>query len=944
MTTRPQKHRRVLAALGVLAVSSLVAQATPANRAALEKHYEKFLTKNLARCTTCHLPSEHKNPESLDEFPHNAFGARLRAEGGRMGADELRKDIPARLKRVAHEDSDGDGIENETELLLGHNPGDAKDAPSYEELAEGVAKRSEFAAFLASYRWQPFEPVARPAVPVISKTVISKSVSQSNELARTDSLNTDSLITFPLRNPIDSFIATEHQARGLKTRPEATKEILLRRVYLDLIGLSPTPEELAAFEKDDAADAYEKVVDQLLADPRHGERWARHWMDVWRYSDWAGWSGGNQIRDSQPHIWKWRDWIVESLNADQGYDRMLVEMLAADELAPEDTNALRATGFLVRNYKMLSREQWLEDTVKHTSLAFLGVTVGCAKCHDHMTDPISQAEYYSMRAIFEPHWVRTDPVPGDTNTLNAGLVRVFDADTNPPTYFLNRGDERKADTNRLLQPDVPRALGGRLDVQRVSLPRSASQPGKRDFVDRDALAAADYFVMEARTKLAAARTNQTNFTKLTEQELSLAITESRRAALAAVLEVEKLEDAARQGGDAWKLAATNAVLRQREIVVAEARLKVHQAKAAETDAQKKADVAKAKSAKATNEMAQVANQKSADDKTVQALAEAAKKTAEAEKSLVDAETKWNAAPDTRFKPRTTEKFPTTSTGRRLAFARWLASTNNPLTARVAANQIWLRHFGQALVPTPQDFGRASRPPSHPQLLDWLAAELMSSGSARASRVGSGASPEPWSMKHLHRLIVTSSTYRMASTPDAADAKIDPDNTFLWRMNSRRMEAEVVRDNLLYVSGSLDLARGGPEIDHNLGLQSKRRSIYFRQAAEKEMEFLKIFDGPAVTECYARRPTVVPQQALAMANSELTQHEARALVKKISAAADDEAFARRAYESVLARHPKAEELKLCREFLAARGRSSSAARAREALVLVLFNHNEFVTVR
>ena len=200
------------------------------------------------------------------------------------------------------------------------------------------------------------------------------------------------------------------------------------------------------------------------------------------------------------------------------------------------------------------------------------------------------------------------------------------------------------------------------------------------------------------------------------------------------------------------------------------------------------------------------------------------------------------------------------------------------------------------------------------------------------------------MKHLHRLIVTSSTYRMASTPDEADAKIDPDNTFLWRMNSRRMEAEVVRDNLLYVSGSLDLARGGPEIDHNLGLQSKRRSIYFRQAAEKEMEFLKIFDGPAVTECYARRPTVVPQQALAMANSELTQHEARALVKKISAAADDEAFARRAYESVLARHPKAEELKLCREFLAARGRSSSAARAREALVLVLFNHNEFVTVR
>ncbi len=935
--------------------------ATPANRAALEKHYEKFLAKNLARCTTCHLPSEHKNPESLEEFPHNPFGARLREVGKRMGADELKKDIPARLKLVAHEDSDGDGVENETELLLGHNPGDAKDVPSYEELADGVAKRAEFAAFLASYRWQPFEPVVRPGVPGISKSVISKSVSQPTSVARTDSLNTGSLITFPLRNPIDAFIAAEHQARGLKPRPEATKEILLRRVYFDLIGLSPTPEELMTFEQDASPEAYEKIVDRLLADPRHGERWARHWMDVWRYSDWAGWSGGNQIRDSQPHIWKWRDWIVESLNSDKGYDQMILEMLAADELAPEDTNALRATGFLVRNYKMLSREQWLEDTVKHTSLAFLGVTVGCAKCHDHMTDPISQAEYYSMRAIFEPHWVRTDAVPGDTNTLNAGLVRVFDTDTNPPTYFLNRGDERKADTNRVMMPDVPRALGGALEVHLVSLPLSASHPDKRDFAYRDVLAAADYFLMDARTKLAAARTNQTNSTKLTEQELSVTVSEARRTALAAVIEVEKLEDAAKQGTEAWKVAATNASLRQREIVVAEARLKLHQAKTDLADAQKKAEAAAAKLAQATNEVQSTAVKKPVEDKTVSALAEAKKKSSEAEKLLLEAETKWSAAADTNFKPRTTAKFPNTSTGRRLAFARWLASTNNPLTARVAVNQIWLRHFGQAIVPTPQDFGRASQPPSHPHLLDWLAAELMNDEFRMANDERKAQAPTesatdastldlrpssfpPWRMKHLHRLIVTSSAYRMASTPDEANARIDPDNKFLWRMNSRRMEAEVVRDNLLYVSGSLDLARGGAEIDHMLGLKSKRRSLYLRQAAEKEVEFLKIFDGPAVTECYTRRPTVVPQQALALANSELTQNEARALVTKLSAQQDDGAFVRRAYEAVLARHPSAEELKLCHEFLGVRAKTSSAVRAREALVAVLFNHNEFVTVR
>jgi hypothetical protein len=906
VTTRQQKYRRVLAVIGALVVSSLAANATPANRAALEKHYEKFLTKNLTHCTTCHLPSDNKNPESLEEFPHNPFGARLRSVGKELIADGKKKDISARLKLIAREDADGDGIDNEAELLLGHNPGDAKDAPTYEELADGVVKRAEYAAFLASYRWQPFEPVIRPAIPLVTKASLE------------------------VRNPIDAFIAVEHQARGLKARSEAPKETLMRRVYLDLIGLSPTPEEMAAFENDKSPDAYERVVNRLLADPRHGERWARHWMDVWRYSDWTGWSGGNQIRDSKPHIWKWRDWIVESLNADKGYDRMIVEMLAADELAPEDTNALRATGFLVRNYKMLSREQWLEDTVKHTSMAFLGMTVGCAKCHDHMTDPISQAEYYSMRAIFEPHWVRTDPVPGDTNLMNAGLVRVFDTDTNPPTYFLNRGDERKADTNRVMSPGVPLAFGGSLDVQLVSLPLSASNPNKRDFVYRDALAAADYFLIDARAKLTAARTNQTNSTKLTEQELTVTIAEARRDALAAVIEAEKLEGVASKGTEAWKGAATNAVLRQREVVVAEARLKLHQAKTAELEAQKKVEAAATKLTQMTNEVQSVAK-KPADDKTVAALADAKKKAAEARKSLIEAETKWNTVADTNFKPHSTEKYPTTSTGRRLAFARWVASTNNPLTARVAANQIWLRHFGQALVPTPQDFGRASKPPSHPQLLDWLASEFMTNG---------------WSVKSLHRLIVTSSAYRMSSTTDEASAKIDPDNTFLWRMNSRRMEAEVVRDNLLYVSGSLDLARGGPDIDHNLGLKSKRRSLYFRQAAEKEMEFLKIFDGPAVTECYVRRPTVVPQQALAMVNSELTRNEAKALAKKLAAPGTDEmeSFARQSFVQILARHPNDEELKLCREFLESRTRSSSAEKAREALVTVIFNHNDFVTIR
>ena len=179
---------------------------------------------------------------------------------------------------------------------------------------------------------------------------------------------------FVARNPVDLFVAAEWTRLGLKPRPEASKEVLLRRVYMDLIGLNPSIAEQEAFLTDESPAAYETVVDRLLADPRHAERWARHWMDVWRYSDWAGWTDGNQVRDSKPHIWRWRDWIVDSLKLDKPYDRMIQEMLAADEMVPVREESLPATGFLVRNYKMLSREQWLEDTIKHTSQAFLGLT------------------------------------------------------------------------------------------------------------------------------------------------------------------------------------------------------------------------------------------------------------------------------------------------------------------------------------------------------------------------------------------------------------------------------------------------------------------------------------------------------------------------------------------------------------------------------------------
>ena len=826
-------------------VSARNSFATPANKAALKRHYDTFLSESLNRCTTCHLPSDKKNPESLDEFPHNEFGKQLRS----LAATIDSKNIPTRLKAASAEDADGDGVKNEDEILLGHNPGDSKDTPTAAALESLPARAREFAQFLNSYRWEPFRSVKRPDVPAGE--------------------------SFWARNEIDHFISSARKSRNLKARPEASKEILLRRAYIDLIGLSPSPEERRRFLADERADAYERLVDRLLEDPRYGERWGRHWMDIWRYSDWAGWSGGNQIRDSKPHIWRWRDWIVESLNSDKGYDQMLREMLAADEFAPNDTNALRATGFLVRNYKMLSREQWLEDTVKHSSQAFLGVTIGCAKCHNHMTDPISQAEYYEYRAIFEPHDVRTDRVPGELDRGKNGLVRTYDVGTNRLTYFFLRGDERKPDTNRVMQPDVPRAFHWDnhppLAVQPVSLPKAAAHPDRRDFVVKDSLAAAKRSLETAKDRLAKATPDSADFR---EAELDFAVAEAKHEVLQRQLRIEELDESgAKDSAERAQLAASIAELQKKSALV-DAKLALHRAQAAERKALAKSDAKKSD------------------------LDSARKKREDAEKALASAQKDFEKGWGTDFAPRPVEKYPDASTGRRTAFARWLTEPRNPLTARVAVNHVWLRHFGRGLVATPENFGALGAKPSHPELMDWLAAEFMAEG---------------WSMKMLHRKILTSATYRMASTPDDSNAASDPDNIYLWRMPSRRIDAELVRDNLLWSAGDLDLAMGGPDIDHNLGLTSKRRSIYLRIAAEKEVEFLKIFDGPAVTECYQRHSTVMPQQALALGNSKIAFAAARSLTAKLADKNADE-FIANAFESILARLPSTDERAACAEFL------------------------------
>jgi len=982
-----------------------------------------------------------------------------------------------------------------------------------------------------------------------------------------------------VRNPIDAFVAAEHQRRGVVASPEASKPILLRRLYLDLIGLPPTRAEMQAFLADNSADAYDKVVDRLLDSPHYGERWGRHWMDVWRYSDWDGF--GAEVRESQPHIWRWRDWIIESLNADKPYEEMIVEMLAGDELAPDNPDVVRATGFLVRNWYKFNRNVWIDFSIEHTSKAFLGTTMNCARCHDHMYDPISQQEYYKFRAFFEPHDIRTDRVPGQADTTKDGLVQVYDANPAAPTFVFARGDEKNPDKDHPVNVVFAKAD---LPLAAIPLPATAYYPGSRPHAQAEALGQARNEVeksragwQEATAKVEAAKKKLADFVaakagsqtpaapvasttpvfaddfaspkpdlwtmgagqweykdgKLLQKDPRDAITqilsvkshpsdfvarfkfkttggkvyksvglsfdavEDRDFWAAYLSATGKLSVFRRVGGQdqyppdgardypvelnreyelqvavrglllnvsingklefvykltgerrkegriaLWTYDATAEFLRAQvdempasyamyekvgdaPVPLNEAELTnaVVQAEQVKTLAEKNIATAEAALAWTLNriaaDQANYANPPAPNAKELSLIAGGAERKHAfllAEQNLLAAEQKLAAAkslpnplppnpPDektkkaiadaeaavavatkardaardalaqpleayTRFGP----VYPSTTSGRRLALARWIADRNNPLTARVAINHMWLRHFAAPLVPTVFDFGLNGKPPTNPALLDWLAVELM-----EPSLPATGASLSatgPWKMKHIHRLIVTSNAYRQQSSVSAAtevNRQVDPDNLALWRMNVRRMEAEIIRDSTLYVAGKLDNTMAGAELDENSGMTATRRSVYFRNSKEKKMTFLDLFDRPNVVECYRRSESVVPQQALAMANSPLSLTQARVLAKSLSEEAGaefnpetSEKFISVAFEQVLCRPPTNAEREQCRAFLseqAARfadpktltqfktgtpnavpAATDPQQRARENLVHVLLNHNDFLTVR
>lgn len=718
-------------------------------------------------------------------------------------------------------------------------------------------------------------------------------------------------------NPIDAFLDQQRRALSLRVQPAADRGILLRRVYLDLIGVPPTLQQL----EDDRP--WNEIVDELLASPHHGERWGRHWMDVWRYSDWYGL--GTQLRYSQKHIWHWRDWIIESLNADKGYDQMIREMLAADEIAPLDEDALRATGFLARNYYLFNRTTWLDSTIEHTGKAFLGLTLNCAKCHDHKYDPITHLDYYRMRAIFEPHQVRLDPVAGVTDFEKDGLPRVFDDHHDAKTFVHLRGDPKTPDQSTVVLPGAPDFLAGPpSDITPISLPYQAFAPGARDYVQRDRLRDAEIKLHHAAKALTECTADQRELFEAKHDVARTALT-----ALSATIAADTAMFAADADAETIRLLSLTAAVLQAEQRVSAAKLRLLEA----------------------------------DEKT----------RAAAEQELRDAQSTVTAASkgDVKHVPvRGAKKaletpahqeadYPETysrmSTGRRTALAQWITSRDNPLTARVAVNHVWLRHFGEPLVASMFDFGLRTPRPHNADLLDFLADEFMKSG---------------WSLRHLHRLIVTSKTYQLSSsTADADETTIvaDPGNQFYWRANGRRMESQVLRDSLLHLAGELDLSIGGPSVDANQN--SNRRSIYFRHSRDDQNQFLKMFDDADLLQCYRRSESIVPQQALALSNSELAFTMAARIAARLPhfASASDESgdsqhdtsFAAESIENrrraqissafqILLARP-ATEPEITESLLFFAELSQLSPRPDEPTQLARFihalvNHNDFITIR
>jgi hypothetical protein len=674
-----------------------------------------------------------------------------------------------------------------------------------------------------------------------------------------------------IRNPIDAFILAGLEANGLAPAPEANRPALLRRLSFDFTGLPPSPEEVEAFLCDRSPEAYEKVVDRLLASPQYGVRQAQHWLDLARYAD----TDGFEFDQARPNAWRYRDWVVDALNRDMPYDRFVRLQLAGDEIAPEDPAAFVATGFnrcypdmVDLNDQRLRRQNALNDITETTGLVFLGLTIGCARCHDHKFDPIRQADFYRLQAFFAGSRFRDD-------------------------YPLATPARRKAyeDAVAAWRAEVAKVQSAILGIEKPVRDRLA--PGLPMGALDDAVAA--YNTPES---------------------------ERTPAEVATVFGLLSRDGRIKPGD--WPRLLDPAAASRRDALLSQ------------LDRAMKAGPRSLPTARGIDEAGPDAPPTYFLRRGE--LAARGPAVVPAIPAVLATATAAGAAGPTIVPV-------AGSTGRRRALADWLTRPDHPLTARVMVNRLWQGHFGRGLVGTSSDFGKMGDEPSHPELLDWLAAELVARG---------------WSLKAMHRLIVTSAAYRQSSRPrPPAECEADPENRWLSGQNRRRLDGEAIRDALLAASGRLNPALGGPGVFPPLPpeltkLSSKgaiwpvsarvedqdRRSPYVFVRRNLRYPFFEAFDRPDTNASCPKRPvTTIAPQALSLLNSPLSSEAAHALASRAGRAAGQhiDAKVERAYLLALGRRPDDEERVMARAFLA-QDTSSFAD-----FCLALINLNEFVYV-
>jgi mono/diheme cytochrome c family protein len=712
---------------------------------------------------------------------------------------------------------------------------------------------SNVAAANAEPSWWSFKKIRRPAVPAGGAA-----------------------------NPVDAFVNAKLAEMKLKPAGAADRRTLIRRATVDLHGLPPSPQEIDAFVNDPAPDAYEKLIDRLLASPRYGERWGRHWLDVVRYAD----TGGFETDVYFPNAWRYRDYVIRAFNDDKPYDRFVQEQVAGDELFPGDLDleghfnipepklrtldAKIATGMYTIGpayheaalFGGQVRYEWLTDVVDTTGEAFLGLTLGCSRCHNHKFDPLTQRDYHSMMAIFAGSEEREIPV--------VSKFAIFGFKSGYTSWL--HVEEIKGAINRIDQ-------GARKRVVDKVRSRFAA----------DVLAAYD-----------------TPVEKRTAAQRTLA------AQLEAAMTQAGLQENAEGKEADIPLTAEESAERQRLIIEL------------------------GQSALKANPVMQTA--------TVLGHAETVPDIYMTHRGdwRSKGEKVGPAFPAAIARGRVIEESPDARLQRRKALALWLTDPDHPLTARVMANRIWHWHFGRGIVATPNDFGRQGEEPTHPELLDYLASEFISQG---------------WSMKKLHRLIMTSDAYQRSSVfTDESNARIDANNRYLWRMNRQRLDGETLRDSVLAASGELNLKMGGRPVIPHLSKEEystlwsrnqwpesmdprehNRRSVYLYVKRTFTLPMLSTFDAPDNTVSCARRDnTTVAPQALTMLNGEFMVAQASNLASNIVKTKSRDQWLESLWQRALGRRPTATELAKARTAV-----TDEASLAR--LGLVLMNTNEFLYV-